>query len=406
MEQQAYWQELMSNFELECESLDFLSNLPSPSLPLLSPPDDHQMDFDGGDANEGYPADENLGVVKFTAPSHYHKQQSMPTTKKEVDGSFAMHQTQGGMHVGPGTNAIRKQQQMPQRINSEPALLASPYEFPDVFEGAALSVDDIRSYPDRPENHGVMPTIGGDNMRHAMMMAGANGLALQHQQQLGTTQRRNFTMEKSYASTTNYRQRRPQKLTWVQKQELYMRKHGMLTNYNGNTSLGNLTDINGINITDLDSPVFVSSDKIITPAQQKAAATGGTAAAKKGGGASKAVGASRAKGKSASAAKAPGNATVSDGFTGFVKSGVLASVALTDCDDKTGLPTVNTIVNTKSKRAQSTKKAQGKPAALQGKNDAALPSSQGLHARPVVGDVQCDMETENVRTCSVRTFSI
>ena len=72
MEQQAYWQELMSNFELECESLDFLSNLPSPSLPLLSPPDDHQMDFDGGDANEGYPADESLGVVKFTAPSHYH----------------------------------------------------------------------------------------------------------------------------------------------------------------------------------------------------------------------------------------------------------------------------------------------------------------------------------------------
>ena len=315
-----YWQELMSNLEMDCDSLDFLSGMPMPSLPPLAAPEGGQMDFGGADG---------AGAVEL--PAHYHKQQSMPTTRKEADARRQQHQ-----HA-------------PQRISSEPALV-SPYDFPDVFDGSALSVDDIRSYPGRAEHE-----MHGDPAM-MMAMASAHGVApAQQQELLEKTPRRNFTMERSLASSGGGgggRQRRPQKLTWVQKQELYMRKHGMLTNYNGNTSLDNLTDISGINITDLDSPVFVSSDKVITPSRQRSAppargAGAGRAGAARGGGA-----------RGAKGGKVPG--APNDGFTGFVKSGVLASVALVDCGDGDA-PTVNAIVRSNPDRAPAAaRRAAGK----------------------------------------------
>ena len=275
----------MNSFDMDCESLDLLPALPSPGLPLLNHNDvvhlhtdeagihsEHPLtDGDGVDADDAAAVESMSHAWRHSLVPPYQKQQSMPTTKKEVATSTYSHQQHQQQHAGTDatthvveaglkleTPQQHQQQQQhlqqrytAQRISSEPNLISmTPFPFPDstfrdtVHGSGGVGADGVRVVH---SNNDIFANVPGGGRLGESFIVDAVGAemharefhhsGMQQQQQQQQPPRRNFTMEKTYEQFEQQRRalhhmRRPQRqLTRIQMQELYMRKHGMLTNY-------------------------------------------------------------------------------------------------------------------------------------------------------------------------------
>lgn len=285
----------MNSFDMDCEALDLLPALPSPGLPLLNHNDvvhlhtdeagihsEHPLtDGDGVDADDAAAVESMSHAWRHSLVPPYHKQQSMPTTKKEVAVSTYSHQqlragtgaatqsVEAGLKLENAPQQLQLQQRYTaQRISSEPNLISTtPFPFPESTFGesahgsASVGTDAMRVVHSTNDIFANVGGGGGGGRLGEGFIVDAVGAEMhareyQHtmlQQQQQQPPRRNFTAENTYEQFEQQRRalhhaRRPQRqLTRIQMQELYMRKHGMLTNYDNYGSKSNQVGYDGLN---------------------------------------------------------------------------------------------------------------------------------------------------------------